>query len=227
MQDIWNRYKAWLDKHANQLLDDLNDGADTAAFEPIERLMGVDMPDDFKDFYKIHNGQFSDSEDRLFGLEELYSIDRMLQERKKWKERFDKGEFDDLESEPDEGIRSEWWNPYWLPLTGDGTGNHYCIDFAPTRTGNIGQIVRMLHNNPKRKLVAPSFRQWMETYVIELEKGLYNYSSKWGGMVSRSRTDFSSEESLLEEEGEDDLWNEENGEDLDGFEILDESDFES
>lgn len=229
MQDIWNRFEAWLDKHANQLLDDLNEGATDAAFEPLERMMGVDMPEDFKEFYKIHNGQFAESEDRLFGIEELYSIERMIEVRQKWKAKFDAGEFDDLESEPQDGIRSEWWNPYWLPITGDITGNHYCVDFAPTRQGKIGQIIRMLHNNPKRKLVASSFREWMETYVIELEKGLFNYSSKWGGMVARTRTNYSiaTEESLddAEETEEDDVWGNDEDEDMDGFEILDESDF--
>jgi cell wall assembly regulator SMI1 len=226
MQDIWNRFEAWLDKNANQLLDDLNEGVDPELFESLERMMGVAMPDDFKEFYSIHNGQDAASEDRLFGVEELYSVERMLEERKKWKTRFDAGEFDDLESEPDDAIRSEWWNPYWLPITGDGNGNHYCIDFAPTRDGQLGQIIRMLSNHPKRKLVAPSLRQWMETYLIELEKGLYNYSPKWGGMVARSRTDYSAEESLLEDSEEDDFFDDEDGESLDGFEILDESDFE-
>jgi cell wall assembly regulator SMI1 len=223
MQDLWNRFEAWLDKHANQLLDDLNDGVEDEVFESLERMMGVDMPAEFKEFYKIHNGQYSESEDRLFGLEELYSVERMIEERAKMRERFYAGEFDDLESEPENGIRSEWFNPYWLPLTGDGKGKHYCMDFAPTKDGQIGQIVRFLHDSPKRKLVSGSFRQWMETYLIELEKGLYNYSAKWGGMVQRSRTDFSAEESL--DDAEEDMWGNDDDEDMEGFEILDESDF--
>jgi hypothetical protein len=97
------------------------------------------------------------------------------------------------------------------------------MDFAPSRDGQIGQIIRFLIGAPRRKVVAISFRQWMETYVIELEKGLYNYSAKWGGMVQRSRTDYSAEESL--DDAEDDMWGNDEDEDMDGFEILDESDF--
>lgn len=222
MQDIWNRFEAWLDKHANQLLDDLNDGVEDETFEPIESIMGIEIPNEFKEFYKIHNGQDAESEDRLFGLEELYSVERMIEERNKLKEKFYAGEFDEFDSEPDNAIRGEWYNPYWLPITGDGNGNHYCIDFAPSREGQLGQIIRFLYSNPKRKLIAASFRQWLETYIIELEKGLYNYSAKWGGMVQRSRTDYSAEESL--DDAEDDLWDDED-EDMEGFEILDESDF--
>ncbi len=222
MQDIWNRFEAWLDKHANLLLDDLNEGVSKEAFDPIESMMGVDLPSDFKDFYLIHNGQYSESEDRIFGLEELYSIEKMLEERNKLKEKFYNGDFDDLDSDPDDAIRGEWFNPYWLPLTGDGKGNHYCIDFAPSREGKIGQIIRFMMDNPKRKLITGSFREWMETYIIELEKGLYNYSDKWGGMVKRSRTDYSAEESL--DDAEDDTWGDDD-DDMEGFEILDESDF--
>jgi cell wall assembly regulator SMI1 len=223
MQEIWSRLEAWLDKHANQLLDDLNEAVEDEQLEPIERMMGVDLPVDFKEFYKIHNGQFSESEDRLFGLEELYSVERMIEERNKLKEKFYAGKFDDFDSEPDAAIRGEWYNPYWLPLTGDGKGNHYCMDFAPSKDGQIGQIIRFLIGAPKRKLVSVSFRQWMETYVIELEKGLYNYSAKWGGMVQRTRTDYSAEESL--DDGEEDMWGNDEDEDMEGFEILDESDF--
>lgn len=222
MKDLAKRFEDWLDKHANHLLDDLNEGvASEEAFGPIERMMGLDLPADFKEFYRLHDGQFSESEDRLFGVEELYSVERMLEEQSKLKKRFYDGEFDDLDSEPEAGIRSEWFNPFWLPVTGDGKGNYYCIDFAPTKDGQIGQVIRVQMGDPKRKIAASSFREWLEAYIEALERGAYVYSEKWGGMVYKTRSE------KYQDEEEEDMWgndDEEDGEEMEGFEIIDETD---
>lgn len=224
MKEIWARFEEWLDKNANQLLDDLNDAAEDSDFEPIERQMGAELPSDFKAFYKIHNGQYEESEDRLYGVDELLSTERMLEERNKLKEKFYQGEFDDLESEPDAFIRDEWYNPYWLPLTSDGTGNYICMDFAPTKEGNIGQIIKISLTTPKRKKIYSDFKSWIETYVLELEKGFYQYSPKWGGMLPKSKSRYEHEESIVEDD-EEDIFGDEENEGMEGFEILDESDF--
>ena len=43
----------------------------------------------------------------------------------------DAGEFEGCESDPDVGIRNNWWNDKWIPITYDGAGKHDCLDLAP------------------------------------------------------------------------------------------------
>jgi cell wall assembly regulator SMI1 len=225
MKDIVKRFEDWLEKHANHLLDDLNEGVESQeVFESIERIIGTDLPKEFKQFYSLHDGQFSESEDRLFGVEELYSIERMITEQAKLKKKFYDGEFDDYDSEPEAGIRSEWYNPYWLPITCDGKGNYNCIDFAPTMEGELGQIIRVQLADPKRKIVGKNFLHWFETYLEALERGAYVYSEKWGGMVYKTRSE------TYQADEEEDMWgndDEEEGEEMEGFEIIDETDLQN
>ncbi len=212
MKTLWQRLEAWIDQYANLMLDDLNEAADEAAFAPIEKVMGVELDEDFKSFYLIRNGQFEESEEGIWDGAILLSLEAMIKVWKQWRSKFDEGEFWDLESEPDAGIRSEWWNPYWLPLTTDARGGHHFIDFAPTFEGQMGQIIRMDHDSPKRKVVAPNFKAWVTQYVEALESGRYIYSEAWGGIVAKHKVnDFESGDVFLDSHDDS----------LDGFEMLD------
>ena len=85
------------------------------------------------------------------------------------------------------GIKNDWWNTAWIPITSNGSGDHYWIDLDPDNDGNKGQIIRMLHDHPDRELISPSFRQWITDYTNDLENGLYTTSNDigWGGVVRR------------------------------------------
>ncbi|MEA5478111.1 SMI1/KNR4 family protein [Pseudanabaena galeata UHCC 0370] len=94
-----------------------------------------------------------------------------------WKGLLDSGTFQnedgqDQGCEPDLGVFNVWWSSKWIPLTYDGCGNHDCLDLAPAEGGNIGQIISMWHDDPERKILAPSFRDWLQNYAEELEYSL-------------------------------------------------------
>jgi len=66
----------------------------------------------------------------LIDAEELLSIERVIEEWSVWKDLLDKGELGECQdgrSEPDKGIKSHWWNSKWIPITWDGSGNHFGI----------------------------------------------------------------------------------------------------
>ncbi|ANQ49389.1 molybdenum cofactor biosynthesis protein MoeA [Flammeovirga sp. MY04] len=181
---IWSRFEKWLSKNASHLNSELNTNASEVDITKLEKTIGGKLPKDYIEFLKIHNGQERDSEG-LIDTEEFLSTDRVIEEWSVWKDLLDKGDFKESESEPDEGIKPDWWNSKWIPITYDGNGNHYCIDIDPSSSGTNGQIIRMWHDSGERELIANSFKEWISNYVNDLEKGKYVYSEDWGGIINK------------------------------------------
>lgn len=186
MEELWTKIENWLQaNNATQIYNSLNQGADEEAFEEIEELTRRRLPYDFKAFYGIHDGQLSDT-DGLIDTEELLSLERIQEEWQIWKDLFDKGIFEESIVEADKGIKEQWWNPAWIPITYDGSGNHYCIDLSPEAGGNKGQIIRIWHDAPERELIADSFTEFVENFVEDLLNNEYVYSEEWGGVIHKS-----------------------------------------
>lgn len=188
MKETWTKIEDWLKKNAGQVYDSLNEGATDNDFEDLEDLIDKKLPDDFKAFYRIHNGQVAASPGLIDG-EELLSTERIMEEWSVWKELYDKGVFDDSVSEADNGVKEDWWHPLWIPITYDGSGNHYCLDLSPDEGGKKGQIIRIWHDSPERELIENSFKIWMEYFADDLEEGEYIYSEEFGGIVNREDTE--------------------------------------
>lgn len=185
MKETWTKIEDWLQENAGQIYDSLNEGASDEDFENLEELINKRLPDDFKAFYRIHNGQDSIGEG-MIDTEELLSTERIMDEWQVWKDLYDKGVFDESVSESDKGVKENWWNPFWIPITYDGSGNHYCLDLSPDDGGKRGQIIRIWHDSPERELIADSFSEWMTDFANDLADGEYIYSEEWGGIVNRA-----------------------------------------
>ncbi len=178
------RLEHWIAGNAVPIKDALKPGATMAVLDTLERTMQCRLPDAMRRFYMQRNGQ-KDDLGGVFEGEELLSAERIMAEWKVWDDLLMKGEFKDIHSAPDQGIKNDWWNPKWIPLTYDGHGNHYCLDLDPAPGGHAGQIIRMWHDASERELISASFEQWMSDYVKALEAGKYVYSEDAGGVVSK------------------------------------------
>jgi len=183
MKEAWTKIEDWLRNNAGQIYESLNDGATDDVLDELEELVNKKLPDNFKEFYRIHNGQDQDG----FGLidaEELLSVERIIEEWNVWKELYDQGVFADSVSEADKGVKEVWWNPHWIPITYDGSGNHYCLDMSPDDGGKKGQIIRIWHDSPERELIADSFQEWIEFFAEDLENEEYIFSEEYGGLIN-------------------------------------------
>lgn len=193
MKDSWTKIKDWLTNNHPEVISTLNTGASPDDIEKLELIIGTSMPDDFKEFYSIHNGQ-SYTHLRLFDGDILLSTSDIIAEWKQWKDvlpTINEGCIEQFgspaESSPDRGIKNDWWNLLWIPITANGSGDNYCIDMDPTDEGQKGQIIRMWHDDPQRELVSPSFRQWISNYIRDLENNIYkpSYDIGWGGVIRK------------------------------------------
>src|SRR3954467_14721384 len=83
MKCVWDRIHAWLRDNAPEVLASLRPGASEGAIRAAERELGVTLPEDVREFYRIHDGQAP--RDRsphwarplLYGME-WFSLEAML-----------------------------------------------------------------------------------------------------------------------------------------------------
>ena len=133
-------------------LDALRSGATEADIAAAEAELGVPLPEDVRAIHRDHDGC---SEALLDGREWL-SLGRMVSEWRVWRDLLQRGCFEDAEPAPSGGVKPQWVNPLWIPVTHDGAGNHHCLDLDPGRGGVRGQVIALRHDDPERVVVAGS-----------------------------------------------------------------------
>ena len=186
MTDLWKRFENWLKANAKHLHGELNPGATAEELELLSSEIHQALPEDFRAFYSIHNGQSDNWQSpHLHNHGKLLSTRRMLGEWKAMKQLLDDGAFP-YPSYPDQAIQNKWWNEGWLPFCADDSGNFQCIDFSPTPFGRPGQIIYFESQSPERGVEAGSFREWVTTYIEGLEAGHYQWSEDWHGIVHKN-----------------------------------------
>lgn len=194
MKQLISRISAQLEKLKQQYPEaaiereadfSLNKGASEADFADLEKVLGYPLPEDFKELYRIADGEVA-YEGVLMG-EEWLPIERIISTYEVWKELYEDGTFEDDDGTPfdcdpeDVCIKSDlWWNPKWIPLTSDGCGNEKMIDLDPTEHGTVGQIIQMWHDDPTRSKEAESLYDFLARYAQDLEDGKYVLSADYG-----------------------------------------------
>ncbi|CAM0555326.1 hypothetical protein EHLJMEHL_04915 [Vreelandella titanicae] len=182
MEELFDNFKSWLKENYEEGFDDLNPPATDDEIAVLENALGVSLPKGFIECLKIHNGQ-GNMAGGLFDGSEFLSSSRIIDEWKIWKGLLDGGDFEEAKSEPEEGIKEDWWNSRWVPFTYNGAGDHYCIDNDPSTFGVVGQVITMWHDSAERELLASSFSSWFSAYVSAIIAGQYVYSEDYGSIV--------------------------------------------
>ncbi len=182
MQQIWQQIETWLTGNAPEVLARLRPGASAEQLRDAESILGISFPEDVRASYLLHDG-CNNPCGFIDGLDFL-SLEAVIDEWRVWKELLDGENFIKFESEPDLGVKSDWWNPRWIPLTYNDCGDHFCLDMDPAPGGKPGQIITMWHDSPERTLVAVSFSDWFQQFAEALQAGLYCTSEEYYGLVS-------------------------------------------
>ena len=167
---IWQKLERWIQANAPELHETLQAGASDQKIAQLEQQLGVTLPEDYKTFLKLCDGQSEESEAGFYDGE-LLSVKSVKFQWDVWKRLLDDNAFEGIKSEPDEGVRDDWWNPRWIPFTHDGGGNHLCLDLEPSEGGTVGQVITMWHDSEKRKIKFPSFTAWLEMVLNGVEAG--------------------------------------------------------
>lgn len=174
MRLLWERLEHWLEKHAPEVLSDLNPGATEEEIQELEQAIQYILPEDFKESLRIHNGQAGESL-WLIGGWELLSAKRILDEWKVWKGLYNEGTFRDWKVEAADEVEQVWWKPSWIPVTYNGCGDHHCMDVETGSAGRMGQIITMWHDDEERRVLAGNYGEWFAYLVNEIEQNDAEY----------------------------------------------------
>ncbi len=183
MNKEFDKFKQWLSLNYSDGLLDLNPPASDDEIVELTSTLGIDLPDDFISVLKIHNGQKGESA-WLFDSQEFLSTHRIIEEFNIWKNLLVK-ELQGKESIADDGVKNDWYNINWIPITSDGCGDHYCLDLSPSSSGTKGQVITLWYESPEREIVSQSFSKWFEEYVCELNSGNLVYSKEYNSIVHK------------------------------------------
>ncbi|MCP2041422.1 cell wall assembly regulator SMI1 [Neisseria sp. HSC-16F19] len=168
---------------------ELRAGANDTDFARLESLLGFPLPEDFKELYRIHNGEAGGNS--FFMGEEWLSVNRILAEYEMWLYLYEDDGFceddSDYGCESDDGIKPNyWWNPRWIPFTAGAAGESLMIDLDPAPNGHTGQIIRVWPDDPTRQIIAVSLRELLAGYAEALENNQYIIDPVYGGITRQS-----------------------------------------
>jgi cell wall assembly regulator SMI1 len=184
VMNAWSDFERWLSTNCPELDGILNAGATPEQLQAVESQLGIILPDDFKDFYRIHDGQVEGSPGLFDGMEFLSLSGILLEHKRLCKFVANEGmEQIDVDITADRGISPVYWKKSWVPYIRHDCGNYYCVDLAPTSEGVSGQIVGMWLMPPERSLLGRSIGDWFQRYVLRVLAGDYEYSEDEDGLV--------------------------------------------
>ncbi|HEY7348277.1 MAG TPA: SMI1/KNR4 family protein [Ktedonobacterales bacterium] len=190
MEEVWKRIEVWLATHASHILGYLQPGATDEEIRQAEVVMGVELPEDVKASYRLHNGS---AHLPLIERLSLNSLEEMVQLWQGMKRILDDQdptdeyifgvdeEQSDLEPLP---VKAVWWCPKWIPLLEFGNGDGLYVDLAPGPKGRSGQLVSFWHEDASMNdLVAPSWQAYLSAFADDLEAGKY-FIDEWDDLAT-------------------------------------------
>lgn len=183
MEKIWKKIEAWLEENAPDTLADLRPGASESDVKKAEKAFSARLPEDMLASYAVHDGARGGSAP-LFGDYTLLSLEAAVKEWKTLKKLSSAGVFEFMSGKPAPRVKPDWWNPRWIPVASNSSGDFLCADLDPARSGKSGQIISFLHADAARELVAKDFKSWLTGFAKDLEAGKYKVK---GGYLTKSK----------------------------------------
>ncbi|WP_431825717.1 SMI1/KNR4 family protein [Burkholderia sp. F1] len=166
LRETWKWLEDWFATDSARLPGGLNGPASDVDLAALQATLGATLPEEFVASLRIHDGQ-AEPGAAFAESDALLSAREIVAQWSIWKGLVAGGDFDEFTSEPDPGIKDDWYNLKWIPFTHDGSGNHLCIDLDPAEGGVAGQVIRVWHDDAQRERVATSFPAWLARVAAE------------------------------------------------------------
>lgn len=173
---LWKRIEKALKAHPT-VKKSLKKGATEEQIAACEAALSVTFPPDLRASFLVHDGQKTGADGLLpEGFADLdsefvlLSLDTVANEWKTWRKLNDVGEFKNQKALPDKGVRSDWWNPKWVPFAADGGGDSLCVDLAPAKGGTVGQVILHQHADDGRPKKATDIQTLLHLLAEHLEE---------------------------------------------------------
>lgn len=166
--DAWYAANLPLPQHG------FNPPATEAQIDEFEQLIGLNVPQSFRDLYRWHDGETDELRGHIYGLP-LLPLERVLAEHQLWKDVLEGFDGDPYVisggSWPEGAVDPAYINPAWVPLTHDGGGNSIGLDLDPWPAGRVGQVIIFGRDEEVKVVLAESLGQFLEWVAGLLESG--------------------------------------------------------
>ena len=170
IESVWVRIHKWLDANAPASYGKLRPGASSEAIQSAELAIGLNLPDDLRASYRLHDGQLD--EPGLIGGEGwcLLSLREMVEQWRRWS----------LSNPLDAGC---------VPIARHAAGDYVLLDLRPD-ANEPGHVLVQRHDLDGPDPIAPSYLSWLETFADQLEDGEFAYSEADGCVMYADEIDF-------------------------------------
>jgi internalin A len=163
----WDFIESVIGQREPLLLADLNSGASDADLDAAQQAIGVTFPEDFRQFYRRHDGQVGQtiSLGLFFGMQ-FMTLAQVVESWHFWRDLLasDPGTYGkpgDSASVPAGAIDTRYIHGGWVPFATDLCGNHLGLDFAPGEAGTIGQVITFGRDVRKKFVLGSSFEEFI------------------------------------------------------------------
>ena len=172
MKKNFEKIENWLRENAQKINEfSLQKPATENEVNELEKTIGKNLPNDFKELYLWHNG-LNDEENfgSLFYGMDFFPIERIISEYLDKKENY-ASEVVSLKQADKEIDSSNIYNLDWVKFAFDGSHTSLYIDLSST---NNGQIIFIDDEYETGILVAKSTSELVENLRNDLENNLYH-----------------------------------------------------
>lgn len=164
----------------------LNPPASDTEIDKAEIVLNQLFSEDLRELYKIANGQRVDSEcaPLFWDGGSFMSLSDMTRQWNIMRELWEDQESFRTDYGLRGAVRGVHWTPEWVPVGDFGNGDLFCIDYAPTESGAIGQIIYFVHDDIVRSLVSEDIKSFIGSLDDALRRNVVSYAPGYGVRLS-------------------------------------------
>jgi cell wall assembly regulator SMI1 len=187
ISSIWCQIQAWLDENWFEETA-LPPGANEKQIEAIEKTVGLKLPNDLKEFYRLHDGTGKITLMAFDPWRITYPVLSLSGIAAQWKtiqKALKAGAFDsaDFANKPNGPIAKVWFHPAWIPVVDNQNGDYLFVDLAPGKGGLRGQVIDFFRHSGATNVLTNSFADLLLTVAKQLRAGEYKADKKSKSLV--------------------------------------------
>lgn len=177
METIWREIHAELTKISTEIGASFNDGATENQISELEKMLGKSLPEDFKDYLRLFNGQ-NDENILFLGYNSLLSVEKMIEFYQMKMDLF-------ADEEPIDWIKLNKiqpmiWDKGWLPFSDFEASSQLIIDLNPAENGSFGQVIKMwsgIDYQSDEIVIAKDFSEFSREILRLLKEKNYTFEN--------------------------------------------------
>jgi len=136
---MWTEIVSQIAALSQSVLASVNPPADPGVIDTLERRIGAPLPDGFKQYLAVMDGQNDLGRDHpLIGYNRFLSVARIIETMDM--QRFCFGDKDRIDWITENKIQPVMWDSHWVPFSDFEGSPRLILDLHPGRNGAYGQV---------------------------------------------------------------------------------------